>query len=401
MLKNKNIVFCLTGGIACYKSVDLISKLVKEGANLYPVMTKSAKEFITPLTLKTISKNRVTTDLFNSLDFIPHISLADLADLLIVAPATANIIGKAANGIADDITSTLLLSVNVPKIIVPAMNTKMIENPIVIENIEKLKKYGFYVLDSDCGFLACGSYGKGRFPDIERILGVIFKIFADKDSCFYNKKVLITLGGTIEDIDPVRSITNRSSGKMGFSFAYEFINRGAEVTLICGNCSDLEKNKFQKRFPNVPLISIRSANEMKKEIDKKEYDILFMSAAVADFTIQYHSHKIKKSETFDLHLTKNVDILETIEKKTNKIYVGFAAESENLVESAKIKLKEKKLDFIIANNIIGCESAIGGDKAKITLLNRFNDVEYKFEYDDKTNIAKMALDTIEWMDKDG
>ena len=395
MLKNKNIVFCLTGGIACYKAVEVISKLVKEGANVYPVMTKSATEFITPLTLKTISKNRVTIELFDTSDFIPHINLSDLADLLIVAPATANIIGKAANGIGDDIISTLLLSTNAPKIIVPAMNTKMIENPIVIQNIEKLKKYDFNILDSDYGYLACGSYGKGRFPETERILGAIIETFADKDSCFYKKEVLLTLGGTIEDIDPVRSITNRSSGKMGFSFAREFINRGAKVTLICGNCSDLEKSKFQKRFPNVTFISVRSAIEMKKEIDEKEYDVLFMSAAVADFTLQYHSQKIKKSNTLDLHLTKNIDILNTIEKKANKIYVGFAAESENLIESAKIKLKEKKLDFIIANNIIGNESAMGGDKAQITLLNRFNDIEYKFGYDDKTNIAKMALDTME------
>ncbi len=395
MIKDKNIVFCLTGGIACYKAVDLISKLVKAGANVYPVVTKSALEFITPLTLKTISKKKVTTDLFDTSDFIPHISLSDLADLVIVAPATANIISKAANGIADDMVSTLLLSVTAPKIIVPAMNTKMIENPIIVKNIEKLIEYGFNVLDSDSGMMACGTSGKGRYPDNERIFGAIIETFVDRESVFYNKDILITLGGTIEDIDPVRSIANRSSGKMGFAFAREFIERGAKVTLICGNCSELEKDRFQKRFPNIKLISVRSAKKMKAEIDKTEYDILFMAAAVADFYVKYNEQKIKKSDNLNLQLNKNIDILNSIEKRTDRIYIGFAAESENLTEAAKKKLADKKLDFIIANNIVGTESAMGGDRAKITLLNRFNDLEYNFGYDDKSTIAKMTLDTIE------
>ncbi len=399
ILKNKNIVLCVTGGIACYKAVYLASFLKKEGANVYTVMTKNATKFVDPLSFKTITKNKVTIKMFETSDFVPHISLSKLADLVIVAPATANIIAKAANGIADDMVSTLLLSVNCPKLIVPAMNNEMYLNPITQDNIERLKKYGFIIVEPETGDLACGTKGIGRFPDIEKIYGYIIKILANKASYFSNKKVLITLGGTIEDIDPVRCITNRSSGKMGFSFAKEFILRNAEVTLIVGNVNDSLLSNFKKTFPFVSIIKVRSAREMFNKIMeyKDNMDIYVMAAAVSDYYTDYKESKIKKEDNDELilKLKKNIDILKTLPKRKNAIYIGFAAESENLIENAKEKMIKKDIDFIVVNKIIGEKSAMGGDNAEVYILSKNSSDIEKIDFSDKAYIAAKVCDFLE------
>ena len=397
-LSKKNIVLCVTGGIACYKSVMLASLLKKEGANVFVVMTKNATKFVNPVTFKNITKNKVTTKMFANDDFVPHISLADLADLVIIAPATANIIAKASYGIADDMVSTLLVSSKAPKFIIPAMNTNMYLNPITQENIQRLKKFDFKVLEPDTGMLACGVEGVGRFPEIEKIYGFILKNLGDRNSVFYNKKILITLGGTVEDIDPVRCITNRSSGKMGFSFAEEFIIKGANVKIICGNVSSLELHNFQKKFCDTEIQFVRSAKDMKEAVTQNidNFDLLFMASAVADYSPEYSESKIKKeNDDLVLKLRKTEDILKSIPKKENKIYVGFAAESDNLIENAKSKLIKKQLDFVIANEIVGEQAAIGNDKASVFILNKWNVDIKKIDYSQKSVIAKSVCNELE------
>ena len=397
-LSKKNIVLCVTGGIACYKSVMLASLLKKEGANVFVVMTKNATKFVNPVTFKNITKNKVTTKMFANDDFVPHISLADLADLVIIAPATANIIAKASYGIADDMVSTLLVSSKAPKFIIPAMNTNMYLNPITQENIQRLKKFDFKVLEPDTGMLACGVEGVGRFPEIEKIYGFILKNLGDRNSVFYNKKILITLGGTVEDIDPVRCITNRSSGKMGFSFAEEFIIKGANVKIICGNVSSLELHNFQKKFCDTEIQFVRSAKDMKEAVTQNidNFDLLFMASAVADYSPEYSESKIKKeNDDLVLKLRKTEDILKSIPKKENKIYVGFAAESDNLIENAKNKLIKKQLDFVIANEIVGEQAAIGNDKASVFILNKWNVDIKKIDYSQKSVIAKSVCNELE------
>jgi phosphopantothenoylcysteine decarboxylase / phosphopantothenate---cysteine ligase len=395
--KDKNIVLCVTGGIAAYKAVSLASLLKKEGALVHVVMTKNAMEFVTPLTFKTITKNKVTYNMFDNSDFVPHISLSTLADIVIVAPATANIIAKAANGIADDMVSTTLLSSTAPKIIVPAMNTNMYLNPITQENISRLKNAGYYIMEPDEGMMACGTKGDGRFPEIEKIYGFILFSLIKKKSLFHGKKVLITTGGTIEDIDPVRCITNRSSGKMGFSFAEEFLLRGAKVTIIKANVSETVLSVFQKKYPNVEILNVRSAENMKNAVLEKSpsNDVIFMAAAVADFSPEYNDLKIKKTDELTLKLFKTEDILSILPKNEQSIYIGFAAETNDLLKNAKEKLLKKSLDFLIANEVLGESSAIGSDDAEVFLLNKWNDTVTEFGYVSKKELAKPVLDKIE------
>jgi phosphopantothenoylcysteine decarboxylase / phosphopantothenate---cysteine ligase len=397
-LKDKNIMLCVTGGIAAYKSVMLASFLKKQGANVHAVLTRNAARFVTPLTFKNITRNKVATRMFDDSDFVPHISLANLADLTIIAPATANIIAKIANGIADDLVSTLVLSMTTPIIIVPAMNTNMYLNPMTRENIKKLKDNGFFVMEPDVGLMACGTSGEGRFPEIERIYGFIMQNLPEKGSVFFNRKVVIATGGTAEDIDPVRCITNRSSGMMGFSFAEEFIKRGAKLTVVLGNVSELLFHNFSKRYPDIRTVRVRSAESMKNEILKLqgELDVLFMPAAVADYTPEYSGEKIKKGgDTLDLKLKKTADILSTISKKPDALYIGFTAESGDLERNARGKLEKKNLTFVVGNNITGDRSAMGGDKAQVILLNKWNTDIDEFEYAEKTVIAGDVLDRIE------
>lgn len=399
LLKNKNIVLCITGGIAAYKAVSLASFLSKKGANIFAVLTKHATKFITPLTFKTITKNKVTTDMFDESDFIPHISLAELADIVLVAPATANIIAKAAAGIADDIVSTLLLSTDAKKIIIPAMNTKMYLNPITQQNINKLSKNNFNILPPDIGFLACRDEGVGRFPTIEKIYGFIKQTLSHKLSFLLGKKVLVTLGGTIEDIDPVRFITNRSSGKMGFAFVEQLHLSGANVTIIAGNVNENDLKNFKLQYDTIKIERVRSASEMYSAVinSSNDFDIYIMAAAVADFTAEKKDSKIKKDKTgaLSISLSATKDILATLPKRKGALYVGFCAESKDLLNEARKKLTKKNIDFIVANKIIGEKNAIGGVKAEVFLLNKWNNNIKKIEYDTKKNIAYEILNFME------
>ena len=399
MLKDKNIVLCVTGGIACYKAVNLCSLLKKNGANVYVVMTKNAQKFVSPITFKSITQNRVTTKMFDEDDFVPHITLSQLASVVMVAPATANIIAKASYGIADDVVSSLLVaSSNKPKFIIPAMNSNMYINPIVQENIKRLQNFGYNVMTPDSGILACGTSGIGRFPNEERIVGYLLANLSDKNSYFYNKKILVTLGGTIEDIDPVRCITNRSSGKMGFAFASEFIKRGAAVSIIAGNVDNYELHKFTKVNGDQNITFIRSALALKNEVYRQmnHNDILFMASAVADYSPTYSNDKIKKvNDKIVLELKKTDDILKGLDKDKNKIYIGFAAESSDLLQNAKDKLINKGLDFLIANEVVGDKSSIANDKAEVYLINKLGNDVKKIDYSHKKDVSKQILNIIE------
>lgn len=348
MLKDKKIVLGVSGGIAVYKAVELASLLTKQGALVKIIMTKNAMEFVTPLTFKSITHQSVSYEMFNESAPIEHISIADWAEIFIIAPATANVIGKVAMGIADDLLTTSFMATQAKKIIVPAMNVNMYENSIVQNNIKILKDHGIMVLEPDSGLLACGYEGKGRFPDPKEILFMIQVIsLADQD--LKGKKILITGGASKEIIDPMRFISNNSSGKMALSIAKSAYYRGAEVLFIHGAVQD--------QIPQyLPSIKAEQANDMYEQVMShfSAYDIIIMCAAVADYTIEKPAkEKIKKAEELDLHLTRTHDILLELGEKVQKeqVLIGFAAESEHIIENAKIKLKKKKCNFIVANSL--------------------------------------------------
>lgn len=352
MLKNKCILIGVCGGIACYKIASLVSMLKKMGADVNVIMTKNATEFISPLTFETLSGNKCIVDTFekNCTYNVEHISIAKKADLILIAPATANIIAKIANGICDDMLTTTFLASKAKKMVSPAMNTNMYENPITQDNINKLKKYEIDVISPSVGMLACKDFGIGKMPEPETLIEYILKEIAfEKD--LKNKKILITAGATREFIDPVRFISNASSGKMGFAIAKACILRGADVTIICGNTTE----KYPM-FANI--IKISSANEMFEKVEKiyKNFDIIFKVAAVGDFTPKtYFEEKIKKENTENniINLDKTKDILKYIgeNKQKNQIICGFSMETENLIENSTKKLINKNLDYIIANNL--------------------------------------------------
>jgi len=348
MLKGKNILLGVCGGISIYKVCDLASQLTQSGAIVKTVMTASAMEFVSPLTFRSVTKETVSHKLFDSESPIYHISLSDFADLIVIAPATANIIGKIANGIADDLLTTVVLAADCPKLIVPAMNHKMYTSPPLQENLQKLGKAGYIILDPDTGMLACGTVGKGRLPSVTEILYAIkTTLYHTQD--FTNKRVLVTAGASVEMIDPVRCISNISSGQMGVSLARAAYLRGAEVTLVHSQLS-------------IPIpyylhsIEALSAQDMHKAVTSifDDFDIVIMCAAVADYTPQKVSEtKIKKADDLTLHLTRTPDILYELgrTKRDSQYLVGFALESENLTANATEKLKRKNLDMIVANPV--------------------------------------------------
>lgn len=350
MIKDKQIVLGITGGIAAYKVAELVRLLVKEGANVHVVMTKSAQEFITPLTFQTLSGNPVITELFSLIEEkeIGHIALADLADLIVIIPATANIIGKIANGIADDFLSTMVMASKSPVLFVPSMNVNMWENKILQNNIQHLIKMGYEFIEPGEGELACHWFGKGRLPELGEVIEKIEDIFSTKD--LNGEKILITAGPTQEPIDPVRFITNRSSGKMGFALAKMARRRGAEVTLISG------PTYLSNPRRDIKIIYVRTAKEMRQMVmaNFEECSIIIKAAAVSDYRPKTFSEKkIKKGESpLIVELEETEDILKEIGKlKGNRILVGFAAETHELLENAKKKLFEKNLDFIVVNDI--------------------------------------------------
>ena len=384
MLKNKKILLGITGGIAAYKAVDLASKLTKMGAEVKTIMTSHACEFVSPITFKSITHQPVITKMFDAESDIEHISLADWADLVVIAPATANIIGKTASGIADDLLSTTIIATTAPVLFVPAMNIHMYENPIVQENIKKLSNLGYFFMEPEFGILACGYEGKGRYPENEEIIFHIATYLKYKKD-LSGRKILVTAGASREVIDPMRFITNHSTGKMGLALARVAHIRGAKVKFIHSSIG-----------VNVPeyLDSIKalSAEEMHDVVQEAypNFNITFMTAAVADYTPAKPSkQKIKKSDDLNLKLKRTKDILEELGKRKNKdqVLVGFAAESENLKENALQKIKRKKLDFICANNL----NVSGKDDTEVLVLGE--GVETKL-IGSKFSVAHQIIDVI-------
>ena len=349
----KNILLGVTGGIAAYKSANIVSMLKKKGYNVKVIMSENATKIITPLTLETLSKERVYVDMWDKTPHfeVEHISLAEWADVVLVAPATYNIVGKVANGIADDMLSTVISATTKPVFFALAMNVNMYNNPILKENINKLKKYGYKFIDSDEGFLACNVNAKGRLKDEKEIVKIIEDHFQEEELDRYltGKTVLITAGRTEEAIDPVRYISNRSSGQMGYSLAIAARKLGAEVILVSGP-TELSQPEGLKKF-----IKVRSAQEMYEATIKEfpEVDIAIACAAVADYKPKnYSTEKIKKKDgDMTIVLDRNPDILFEMGKiKEKQFLVGFAAETENIIENAIGKLKRKNLNMIVAND---------------------------------------------------
>lgn len=391
---SKCVVIGVTGGIAVYKALDVISALRKKDIEVHVIMTESASKFVNPLTFQSISQNMVVTDMFAEPKAweIQHISLAQKADLMLIAPATANIIGKVANGIADDMLSTTIMAAAKAKVIfAPAMNTNMYQNRIVQGNIEKLKSYGYEFIEPASGRLACGDIGIGKLADVNTIVERVLTELSDKEKDLKGKKVLVSAGPTIAPIDPVRYLTNRSTGKMGYAIAEEAIDRGAEVILVSGP-TNLNPPK------NVRIINIKTNEEMKNEIfNNFEWaDIVIKSAAVADYKPkEYSKEKIKKGEgDLNICLTRDNDILKSLgDIKTHQVLVGFAAESNDVLKNAEKKLKNKNLDFIVANDITSSDTGFGSEDNKVVILSKNNE-KLELEKMSKKEVASNIFDMI-------
>ena len=367
--KPKNVVLGVSGGIACYKAVELVRLLVKEQYTVQVIMTRGAMQFVTPLTFQTLSARPVATDTFNLTQEseIGHINLADSADIFVVAPATANVIGKIAAGIADDLLSTVLMATQAPVLIAPAMNIHMYQNPILQENLLKLRRIGYEILEPDEGYLACGYEGKGRLPDPEAILEQI-RLQLKKKNDLAGEKLIVTAGPSREPLDPVRYISNRSSGKMGYALARAAARRGAEVVLISGPTALTPP-------PGVKVTAVDTAAEMRRAI-LDEYaacTAVIMAAAVADYhPAEFSVNKIKRGRgSLDVRLEPNPDILKELgRRKDGKLLIGFAAETDNLDANAEKKLREKDLDMIVANDVTKQGSGFDGDTNIATIIDR-------------------------------
>ena len=394
MLQGKKILLGVTGGIAAYKAVEVVSRLRKAGAEVRVVMTKEATEFVTELTFREISGNPVTVDMWAPVQHwnVAHIALADWADLVLVAPATANILAKAALGVADDMLTTTMLAVTAPIFFAPAMNSNMYIHPAVRENIEKLAARGAHFIAPGTGKLACGAEGLGRLAEPMDIVAALEKFFVE-GAQLSGVKVLVTAAGTIEPIDPVRYIGNRSSGKMGYALAEEAAARGAEVVLVSGP-SALTPPKGLKTF-----ISVETAKEMREAVlrEAETSRIVIKAAAVAD----YHpktvaEHKIKKNdEELSILLEKNPDILKELgqKKREGQILVGFAAETQNLLQYAKEKIEKKNLDFIVANDVTKPGAGFNTATNLVKIISRGGEIE-ELPLMDKREVAKRIFDRV-------
>ncbi len=395
MNNKKCVCIGVSGGIAVYKTLDIISALKKQDIDVRVIMTESATKFVTPLSFQSLSQNMVVTDMFAEPKAfeIQHISLAKRADVFLVAPATANIIGKVANGISDDMLSTTIMATRAKVIFAPAMNTNMYENIIVQDNIEKLKKYGYEFIEPASGRLACGDIGKGKLADVNTIVGRVLEALnnQDKNKDLQGKNVLISAGPTHSKIDPVRFITNRSTGKMGYYIAEEAKARGANVTLVSGP-TNIDPPT------GINVINVTTNEEMKNAMldNFKNSDIVIKSAAVADYKAkEYRNEKIKKSED-DLVLTfvRDNDILKLLgEQKNNQILVGFAAESNNIIENAKNKLQKKNLDYIVANDITSADTGFGSEDNKVIIISKDGEEIY-LDKMSKKEVASKIFETI-------
>lgn len=370
MLQGKTVVLGVTGGIAAYKMPNLASTLVKLGCNVQVLMTQNATQFITAVTFETLTGNKALVDTFDrNFSFqVEHIAVADQADLVMIAPATANVIAKLAHGLADDMLTTTVLACNCPKIVVPAMNTKMYENPVTQDNLNILRRYGWEVVEPASGYLACGAVGKGKLPEPEALLQVILQYLAhEKD--MVSKRVLVTAGPTQEALDPVRYLTNHSSGKMGYAIAQAAARRGAQVTLVSGPVA-------LKRLPYVETVDVVSAQEMFEAVAVRaaEQDILIKAAAVADYRpMMVAEDKMKKSDdALSIPLERTQDILGWLgqHRRPGQFLCGFSMETQNMVENSRKKLEKKQVDMIAANNLKVEGAGFGVDTNLLTLITK-------------------------------
>ncbi|MED4049163.1 bifunctional phosphopantothenoylcysteine decarboxylase/phosphopantothenate--cysteine ligase CoaBC [Priestia megaterium] len=405
MMKGKRILLCVSGGIAVYKAAALTSKLVQAGAEVKVMMTASACEFITPLTFQALSRNPVYTDTFDEKDpsVIAHIDLADWPDLILVAPATANMIGKIANGLADDMISTTLLAATAPVWIAPAMNVHMYDHPAVKKNMSTLSSFGYSFVEPGEGYLACGYVGKGRLEEPETIVSLIGSYFSqasDTQKILEGVNVLVTAGPTVERIDPVRFFTNRSTGKMGYALAEQAAKLGASVTLVTGP-TNLEYPK------GVQVVQIESAQQMLEAVMQRyhEADVVIKSAAVADYRPKHvFDQKMKKQPgAAVLELERTTDILRTLgEQKEHQLLVGFAAETEQVDEYAQKKLLSKNLDMIVANNVTTEGAGFGTDTNIVTLYKRSGEsrkLPILSKHDVATEVLKEVKEMLEGLKK--
>lgn len=396
MLSNKCILVGITGGIAAYKVPELISRMVKAGADVHVIMSESAGHFVTPLTLQTISGNPVSWKTFNTTGEagVQHIELADKADLFVLVPATANIIGKVRGGIADDLLSTVVMATTAPVLFAPAMNVHMYENPIVQENILYLQEKGYHFIEPDTGRLACGYVGKGRLPEIDVIFKEIVAVLNDTAALnqdLEGRKVVITAGPTREYLDPVRFFTNGSTGKMGYAIAEAVRDRGGQAVLVSG--------PVHLSVPaGVTHIPVVTAEEMYQAVVKhyEMADVVIKAAAVADYCpVQVHAHKMKKTDgPLELEFERTRDILRYLgEQKKHQLLVGFAAETENLLNNAAKKVEEKNLDLIVANDITVPGAGFGSDTNIVKILHKDGKVEALSQMS-KREVAHQILDRV-------
>lgn len=396
MFKGKNIILGVTSSIAAYKSANVASALVKKGCNVNVLMTENATNFINPLTFEELTKHKCIIDTFdrNVQYNVAHISLATSADAFIIAPASANVIGKIANGIADDMLTTTVMACKCPVIISPAMNTNMYENPIVQDNLAKLERFGYIIVPPAEGRLACGTVGKGKMPDEQVLLDYLERVLSDKQD-FKGKKVLVTAGPTQESIDPVRYLTNHSSGKMGYAVARQAMLRGAEVTLVSGKVN-------LPPVPFVKMINVTTAEDMYNAVTAEfdNTDIVVKAAAVADFRPkQIASDKLKKADGMNsIELEPTKDILKELGKnKKTQFICGFSMETQNMTENSKKKLDTKNLDMIVCNNLKVEGAGFQGDTNVVTIIDKTNTTELGIM--SKTEVADKILDRIAELNK--
>lgn len=392
MLTGKTIVLGVTGSIAAYKIANLASMLVKLNADVHVIMTQNATHFITPMTFETLTNNKCIVDTFDrNFNFdVKHVSLAKRGDLFLVAPCTANVIGKVANGICDDMLTTTIMATKAPVLFSPAMNTGMWENPVLQDNLKKLQHYGYHVIEPVVGRLACGDTGSGKMPSEEMLLEhILLHLAREKD--LKGKRLLITAGPTQEAIDPVRFISNRSSGKMGYALAKMAVLRGAQVTLVSGPVSIAP-------FAGIETVAVRSAQQMFEAVSERsaESDVVIMCSAVADYKpASYSEQKMKKSDNdMSIPLTRTQDILGWLgdHKQAGQVLVGFSMETENLIENSRRKLTKKHADLICANSIASEQTGFAVDTNKVTLITQENVTELPLCTKEET--ADLILDSI-------
>lgn len=390
-MKKKTVILGVTGSIAAYKMANVASMLIKQGIEVHVILTKNGAEFITPVTFETITSQKCLTDTFDR-DFkfeVTHISLAKKADLVMIAPASANIIGKIVHGVADDMLSTTIMACTCPKMFAPAMNTNMYRNPVVQDNMKKMEKYGWKKIEPASGRLACGDDGEGKLPSEEVLVEHILQELEAKQD-LKGKKILITAGATQEKLDPVRYLTNHSTGKMGYALAEVCVERGAEVVLISGKTAlpPVEGTKF---------ISVTSAEEMFQAVKtEKNWDIVIKAAAVADYRpISVSDEKIKKTEdSMVIQLEKTQDILKYLgeHREKGQFICGFSMETENMLENSRKKLEKKKIDMIVANNLKVAGAGFGGDTNIVTMITK--EEEISLDLLTKKQVAQEIMNQI-------